>query len=171
MNKKLRAIILEKVGNELKDKGFCLADSSNKYLVFHRISASCIEIIQIGKDKYETCLIVSASIVFLNVSDELSNINYPMFIEFNSGNIEKICVDDCLEKYFLRGHLGDQFHYGDVYLALGEGLVGVSPKGKKPFGIRLKKYKPTTYSELCDLILKRLSKVYSWLEKKKQSVR
>ena len=166
MNKELRTIVLDKIGNELSSKGFYLADSSRVYLLFHRKSSSCIEIIQISKDKYETYLTVSASIVFLSASNELSNIDYPMFKEFSSGNIEKICVGDCREKYWIK----DSFHYGDVYLEVGRGIVGVSPKKKKkPFGIKLKKYKSTTYSQLCDRIIKKLPSVYAWLEKKKQS--
>lgn len=171
MNRQLRTLVLDKVGSELENKGFCLVDSSNTWLVFHRKSLSHIEIIQIGKDKYETCLIVSASIVYLNVSDEMSNINYPMFNEYHDGNIETICVDDCLEKYYLRGHFGNGFHYGNVYLALGRGIVGISPKGKKPLGIKLKKYKDTTYFELCNLVVKRLPCAYSWLERKKKGTR
>lgn len=171
MNKKLRTLVLDKVGTELKNHGFCLADFSNQCLVFHRKSLSYMEIIQIGKDKYETCLIVSASIVYLNVSNKMSNINYPMFNECHDGSIETICVDDCLEKCHLRGHFGNGFHYGDVYLVLGRGIVGISPQGKKPLGIKLKKYKDTTYSELCDLVVKRLSTAYSWLERKKQGTR
>ena len=166
MNKDLRKLLAEKVGNELKNNGFHLVDSLNKYFIYHRKNNTNIEIIQIGKDKYETCIIVSVSIIFLNVPNELTNINYPVFNEFNNGNIEKINVDDCLEKYFLKGNFGNSFHYGDVYLALGSGIVGVRPGNKKPIGIRVKKFKTTTYNELCDLIIKRLKSAYCWLDKK-----
>lgn len=143
-----------------------MVDSSNKFFVYHKKNNSNIQIIQIGEDNYEPCLIVSASIVFITHQKELTNINYPIFNEFNNGDNEKISVDDCLDKYILKGNFGKNFHYGDVYLALGSGIVGVRPNTKKPIGIRIKKYKTTAYCELCDLIIKRLDKAYCWLDKK-----
>lgn len=116
-------------------------------------------------DKYEAFITVSASIVFLDTVEEKSNINFKWFNEFNNGDYEKINVDDCLDKYFLRGDFGDCFYYGDVYLAFGQGVIGVKPKGKKPVGIRLKKYSSSTYEEVSDLIIKRLPKAYAWLDR------
>lgn len=169
MDKEFRELLIEKVGKKLNDNNFYLADWANKYFVYHRSGDSTVEIIQIGQDKYETYVTVSASIVFLNTEKEHTNINYPMFDEFNNGNIEKISVDDCHERYYLKGNFGNGFHYGNVYLALGRGIVGVAPNSKKPIGIRIKRYKSTTYNEICDLIIKRLRKAYCWLERKQSS--
>lgn len=139
-------------------------------MIYHRKNDSCIEIVQIGTDKYETFVSVSVSIAFLHVPNEISNIDYALFHEFHNGNFDKICADDCRDRVTLKGNFGDAFHYGDVYLALGRGIVGVNPDSKKPIGIRLKKYDAETYEELCDLIIKRLKKAYCWLDQKKRSV-
>ena len=170
MKKEFWDKILEKVGYELNRNGFFIADSSSNWMVFHKKNDSCIEIIQIAQDKYETFVSVSTSIAFLNVRNEITNINYGFFNEFNDGNFEKISTDDCIDKMYLKGNYGESFHYGDVYLGLGQGIVGVKPGTKKTFGIRLKKYNSETYDNLCELIVKRLPKAYSWLEKKKQDI-
>ena len=170
MKKELRNKILEKVGYELNRNGFLLADSSSKWMIFHRKNDSYIEIIQIAQDKYETFFSVSVSVAFLDVPSEITNIDYAFFNKFNNGDFEKISTDDCREKIYLKGNFGEAFHYGDVYLALGQGIVGADPEPKKPIGIRLKKYTSETYDNLCELIVKRLPKAYSWLEKKKQNV-
>jgi hypothetical protein len=170
VKKELRDKILEKVGYELNRNGFFIADSSSKWMIFHRKNDSYIEIIQIGQDKYESFVSISASIAFLNVPNEITNINHAFFNEFNNGDFEKISTDDCCDKLFLKGNFGDAFHYGDVYLALGQGIVGVDPTAKKPIGIRLKKFNSETYDKLCDLIIQRLKKAYRWLDKKKQGI-
>lgn len=169
MKKELQNKISEKVGYELNRKGFLLMDSSSKRMLFHRKSDSHIEIVQISQDKHETFLSVSVSIAFLGVPDKKTNINYAFYNEFNNGDFEKISTDDCREKFYLKGDFGEAFHYGDIYLALGQGIVGTNPTLKKPIGIRLKKYNSETYNKLCDLIIKRLHKAYFWLDKKKQS--
>ena len=170
MKKKLRDKLLEKVGYELNRSGFLLAASSSKWMIFHRKNDSYIEIIQIAQDKYETFFSVSVSVAFLNVPSEITNIDYAFFNEFNNGDFKKISTDDCREKFYLKGNFGEAFHYGDVYLALGQGIVGVNPDSKKPIGIRLKKFNSETYDELCDLIIQRLKKAYRWLDKKKQGI-
>ena len=138
MKKELRNKVLEKVGDELNCKGFLLVDSSRKWMIFHRKSDSYVEIVQIAQDKYETFFSVSVSIAFLDVPSEITNINYVFFNEFNDGDFKKISTDDCREKFYLKGNFGEAFHYGYVYLALGQGIVGVNPDSKKPIGIRLK---------------------------------
>ena len=170
MKKELQKILFEKVGAELNKNNFHLVDSSSKWIVYHRYDVSCIEIIQITQDKYESFFNVSASIAFLDVTNETTNINHAFFNEFNNGNFEKISTDDCRDKLFLKGNFGDSFHYGDVYLALGQGIVGIEPDSKKPIGIRLKKFNTKTYEELCNLIIKRLKGAYCWLEKKKRGI-
>ncbi|MBO5510185.1 MAG: hypothetical protein J6J01_08950 [Oscillospiraceae bacterium] len=170
MKKELQDTILEKVGNEVYRNGFHLVDASRKRIIFHRKNDSYVEIIQIAQDKYETFVSVSASIAFLNVPNEIRNMNHVFFNEFNNGNIKRISTDDCCDKFFLRGNFGESFHFGDVYLALGQGIVGVNPGSKKPIGIRLKKYNSETYDKSCDLIIKRLKKAYCWLDIKKQGV-
>ena len=169
MNSELNALLLNRIGKELNNKGFFLVDSTDKHTVFHKRNENYIEIIQWAQDKYETYITVSSSIAFLKVSDELSNINHKWFNEFNNGDYNKINVDDCRKKIFLKGHYGDEFHYGDVYIAFGTGRVGVSPNSKKkPIGFRIKKFKTTTYDELCDLVIKRINNIYNWLEKEKK---
>ena len=171
MKKDIRELLLNKVGKELTDKGFCIADSTRQYAVFHRKNRDCIEIIQWAKDKYESYITISASIVFLNTTEEKSNVNFKWFNEFNNGDYNKINVDDCIKKYYLKGHFGDEFHYSDVYIAIGRGVVGVAHNSNnKPLGIKIKKYKNSTYLDLCNLIIKRLKFVYSWLEEQKQSI-
>ena len=170
MNSELNTLLLNRIGKELNSKGFCLVDSTDKHAVFHKRNENYIEIIQWAQDKYETYITVSSSIAFLKVSDELSNINHKWFNEFNNGDFNKINVDDCRKKNFLKGHYGDEFHYGDVYIAFGTGRVGVSPNSKKkPIGFRIKKFKTTTYDELCDLVIKRINNIYNWLEKEKKN--
>ncbi len=171
MNKALRELLIEKVGKELNQKGFCIADAGVKYVVYHRKHEDYIEIIQWAKDKYESYITVSASIAFLNTIEEKTNINFKWFNEFKKCDYNKIDVSDCVNKYFLKGHYGDEFHYGDVYIAIGRGVVGVAPDSNNtPLGIRIKKYKDSTYSELCDLIIKRMNNIYSWLDEQKRSV-
>lgn len=170
MIKEFREILLEKVGTELTKNDFHLVDLSRKWMVYHKKTDSCIEIIQIAQDKYESFLNISVSIVFLNVSNEATNINYAFFNEFYDGKFEKIGTDACRDKLFLKGNFGEAFHYGDVYLALGQGIVGINPDFKKPIGIRIKKFHTEIYVQLCNLIIKRLKKAYCWLDKKKQSI-
>ena len=55
---------MNKVGKELTEKGFSIAYSTRKYAVYHRRNEDCIEIIQWAKDKYESFITVSTSIVF-----------------------------------------------------------------------------------------------------------
>ncbi len=164
MNKIFRELLVEKVGKKLNENGFIIVDSTTDYFVFHRKCDSFIEIIQLGKDKFETYITISSSIVFLKAPDENNNINYSFFNEFNNGNIDKINADDCYKKYFLKGNFGREFHYGDIYWALGLGVVGVDPsKKKKPLGFRMKKFNEKTYDKLCTIIIKKLPKIYSWL--------
>ena len=171
MNKEIRTLMIVKIGDELNKNGFYLVDSTKKYAVYHKKNNNYIEIIQWGKDKYESYITISASIAFLNTSAESSNINYKWFNEFNNGDFSKINVDDCYKKYFLKGHYGHEFHYGDVYIAIGRGRVGVTHNSKdKPLGFKIKKYKNSTYNELCNLIIKRMNNIYSWLEKAKKSI-
>ena len=170
MNKEIRKIVFDKLDDELNKKGFYLVDSTNKYAVYHKVNNNYIEIIQWAQDKYESYITISASIAFLNISDEKSNINYKWFNEFNNGDYSKINVDDCQNKYFLKGHFGYEFHYGDVYIAIGRGIVGVTHDSKdKPLGFKIKRYKDSTYKDLSNLIIKRISKIYSWLEKAKST--
>ena len=76
-----------------------------------------------------------------------------------------------MNKYFLKGHFGHEFHHGDVYIAVGRGIVGVTPNSKdKPLGVKIKRYKDSTCIELCNFIIKRINRIYSWLEKQKSSV-
>lgn len=171
MNKEIRKLLLDKLGDELSKNGFYLVDSTREYAVYHKKNNNHIEIIQWAKDKYESYITVSTSIAFLNTNVEKSNINYKWFNEFNNGDYSKINVDDCLNKYFLKGHFGREFHYGDVYIAIGRGIVGVTHNcQKKPLGFKIKRYKDSTYNELCNLIIKRMNMIYSWLEKNKSSV-
>ena len=81
MNKDIRDLLLNKVGKELAEKGFSIVDSTHKYAVYHRTHGDCIEIIQWAKDKYETYITVSASIVFLNTTEEKANINFKLRIK------------------------------------------------------------------------------------------
>ena len=167
MNKDIRELLLDKVGKELTEKGFSIADTTRKYAVYHKKHEDCIEIIQWAEDKYKKYITVSTSIAFLDTIEEKSNINYKWFKEFNNGDLDKINVDDCVDKYFLKGNFGDRFYFTDVYLALGRGIVGIGQKEKKPLGIRLKKYSSSTYQDICDLIIKKLPKINIWLIKNK----
>ncbi len=171
MNKDIREFLLDKVGNELAKRGFILADSTRKYAVYHRKNEDCIEIIQWAKDKYESFVTVSASFAFLNTVEEKTNINFKWFNAFNNGDYNKINVSDCIKKYYLKGHFSDEFHYGDVYVALGKGIVGVAHNGKsKPLGFKIRNYKTSTYLDLCNLIIKRIKNIYSWLDRQKRSI-
>ena len=171
MNNRLRELLQDKVGKELTEKGFSIAASTRQYAVYHRKHKDCIEIIQYAKDKYESFITVSTSIAFLNTVEEKTNINFKWFNEFNNGDFNKINVSDCIRKYYLKGHFGDEFHYGDVYIAIGRGIVGVAHNSnKKPLGFKIRKYKDSTYFDLCNLIIKRMESIYFWLAKQRQSI-
>ena len=171
MNKELKTLLIDKLGDVLNNQNFYVADLGSNYCVYHRRNDDYIEIIQWTEDKYKKYITVSASIAFLDTIEEKSNINYRWFKEFNNGDLCKIYVDDCLNKYFLKGNFGERFYFTDVYLALGRGIVGIGQKEKKPLGIRLKKYSSSTYQDICDLIIKRLPRVFEWLRKQQTTTR
>lgn len=184
MNKDFRKLLIEKVGKKLNQKEFYFVDLGYKNIIhFRRKTNSYIEIVQFSKDKYETCITVASSIVFLDEKIEnsnlnwrekskITNINYPFLNEYCDGNIDKISIDECCKRYYLRGTRGNNFHYGDVYWDITLGIIGVSPqREKKPVGFRISKFTDKTYDNLCNLIIKRLPKIYSWLEKQKNTLR
>jgi hypothetical protein len=152
--------LVKKFENEVKNY-LSMTTSYTKYYGFDddnfKVDANddYIEIIQWAEDKYKKYITVSTSIAFLDTIEEKSNINYKWFKEFNNGDLDKINVDDCITKYFLKGNFGERFYFTDVYLSLGRGVVGIGQKEKKPLGIRLKKYSSSTYQDICDLIIKR----------------
>lgn len=169
MSKPFKQVLIDIVGKELESKGFELASTKcyHGYPIYHRKSDYYIEIIQFGKNLHEPSLIVSCSIVYLDVSKEKSNIHYPTFCEFSNGDLNKICVDDCKDKFFLKGQLGKTFYFGDLYLVFGRGIVAVSMESKKPKGIKIKSCNPKTYNKVAKLIAKRLKSAYTWLVNKK----
>ena len=169
MSKSFKQVLIDVVGSDLEKKGFKIASTKcyHGYPIYHRKGDSYIEIIQFGKDRYEQRLIVTCSIVYLGVDDEKSNIHYPSFREFSDEDLDKICVDDCKERFYVKGHIGKCFYFGDLYLAFGRGIVSVSNTAKKPLGIRIKKCRDTTYEQVAKLILKRLDSAYVWLTKKR----
>ena len=183
MNKKIRETIIEKVGKELNKNGFFLIDLGYKNILhFRRKTNSYIEIIQFSKDKYNTCFSVASSLIFYDEKIERNtlsnkeilnrmNLNYLFLKEYCNGDIEKMSIDECGGcRYDLKGNIGNNFHYGDVYWDFSLGIVGVSPqKNKKPTGLRIKKFTDKTYDELCDCIISRLPKIYFWLEKQKNT--
>ena len=170
MSKSFKQVLIDIVGGDLESKGFELASMKchQGYPIYRRKSNRYIEIIQFGKDRYEPKLIISCSIVYLGVDEEKSNIHYPSFREFSNGDLTKICVDDCREKFFVKGHIGKCFYFGDVYLALGRGIVAVSEETQKPIGIKIKKCRPETYETVAKLIAKRLESAQNWLTAKKE---
>ncbi len=128
MNKEFKKLLLDKLGEVLINQQFYVADFGSNYCVYHRRNDDYIEIIQWAEDKYKKYITVSTSIVFLDTIEEKSNINYKWFTEFNNGDFDKVNVDDCIDKYFLKGNFGNRFYFTDVYLALGRGIVGVGQK-------------------------------------------
>ncbi len=166
MKNTFKQTLLNIVGSELEQIGFNLI-STNGYPVYHRRTDELIEIIQFSKAKYETYITVGIATVYLNNSKEFSNISYPAFNEFSDGDLNKITVDDCIKKHYLKGNIGNAFHFGNIYFVLGMGIMGISDNTKKPFGIRLKKYKDTTFVNVCELINKKLKKYFEMVEIKK----
>ncbi len=171
MNKEFKQLLLDNIGGVLTAHNFYVADSGSNYCIYHKRNDDYIEIIQWAEDKYKTHITVTSSIAYFDTIKEKSNINLKWFKEFNNSDYDKINVDDCIDKYFLKGNFGNSFYYTDVYLVLGQGIVGVSQKRKKPLGIKLKKYTSSTYQDICDLIKKRLPKIFAWLDKKARTVR
>lgn len=166
MNNQLKEKLLATVGLELTNNGFNISLIINKYILFYK-KKTFIEIIQIQKPTIETYINILALIVFLNTTKENSNICYPMLEQCNSNDLNNISVDDCIKKYILKGLYGNHFHYEDVYISFGNGLLGASPNNdKKPIGIKIKKYNEKTYDNLCQLICKRINIIYNCLEKK-----
>ena len=103
MNEELKHKLLNTVGMELISKGFYLVVNAKKYLIFHRKTELYIEILQFAKERNETYFLVSSSIVYTKGSSKYSNLCYQAFKECNDGDINKISVDDCFKKYFLKG--------------------------------------------------------------------
>ena len=160
MAKSFKQNLIDIVGKELEKQGYVLVAELG-YLVYHYRTENYIHIVQFCKGKYEPFIEVVFTTVFPNEDKEHSNIHYPSFNKFSEGNINKITVDDCVHKHFIKGNYGSKFYYEYVYLALGQGVVGVSDKAKKPFGIRLKKHTEKTYVDVCNLIKKRLFETLS----------
>jgi len=97
-----------------------------------------------------------------------TNINYPFLNEYCDGNLDKISLDECCKRYYLKGTYGNNFHYGDVYWDLTCGIIGSSQiRKKKTIGFRIRKFTDKRYDDVCALIINRLPKIYSWLEKQK----
>ena len=183
MNKAFRELLIKKVGEELNQQGFYLVDSGHTEIILYRRKIdSYIEIVQFSKDKYHTCITVGSSIILFDEKIENSNldwkekskktnIRYSFFYEYCNGDIDKIGLDECCKIYTLKGTHGNDFHYGDVYWDITLGIVGVSPqRKKKPVGFRINKFTDSSYDNLCNLIIKRLPKIYSWLEKQKYTL-
>ena len=173
MSKLFKKALADIVGRELESKGFVLASVKchQGYPIYHRKSDRFIEIIQFGKDTSEPKITVSCSIVYLGVDEEESNINHLSLHEYSRGDLSELCVDDCRDKFFLKGHFGDSFYFGDVYLALGRGIVAVSESSKRPFGIKIKGFKPEMYEKTARLIAMRLKSAYAWLTAKRAEKR
>lgn len=92
MNKELKTLLIDKLGDVLNNQNFYVADLGSNYCVYHRRNDDYIEIIQWAEDKYKKYITVSASIAFLDTIEEKSNINYRWFKEFNNGDLCKIYV-------------------------------------------------------------------------------
>ncbi|MBR4014291.1 MAG: hypothetical protein IKJ00_08380, partial [Clostridia bacterium] len=67
----------------------------------------------------------------------------------------------------VKGQIGENFYFGDVYLAFGRGIVAVSEGRKKPLGIKIKSCKPEKYENVVRLIAKRLDSAHIWLKQKR----
>ena len=151
------------VAPDIIKNGFYLG--KREFATYYRKSEDYLEMIHIGLTKWKVSYLVSASIVYLNKDKNSNNIDYRWF----QGNIDEITPSDCYKGYIMKGSFGTQeFFFHNVYLALGLGIVGVGKNGKKPIGFCLQKYNEHTYEKVCVKILKRLPKLYKWLESMKK---
>ena len=166
MDLTFREILMDIVGGELESRGFVLAPVKCHcgYPVYHRRSDAYLEIVQLGRDPNEPSLTVTVSLVYLWADEAHKNL---FKSALSDGDLSKVTADDCREKHLLRGHFGNRFFFGDVYLALGAGVVAVEEGAKKPFGIRVKRYRAAQHEGVAKLIVKRLSKAYAWLTQKR----
>ncbi len=143
-----------------------LLNSNNFFgtnLLYYRKSDDYLEIIEIGRDKYEPVYRVWASIVYLKKDKGSNNIHYDAFKYINN-DLSKITPFECKERYFLKGDRRGDFYFNDVYLAFGLGFICANLTGKKPFGFRIKK---RTVEEGCNKLLSELPKVFEWLKNMK----
>lgn len=162
MNKTFKQQLLCKVVPNLNK-----ADFWGEFPTYYRKTEGYIEIITFVKDKYQCAYTITASAVNLNKDSQHNNINYNIYCS----DIDKITAHQCKRFYTLtKSCNNEQFRYGDIYLALGMGIVSISPQSKRPLGILLTKQSDKQWDKLCNTINKRLHKIYQWLNKLKQAL-
>jgi len=161
-SQKIKKALEENVIPKLLAEGFV-----GKYPDYRKIYPARIELISFPKYKYGNAFYVLASVAYPNRIQSEQNINYNFF----NGNLNDLTADDCGDKrYYLKGNFGDLFYYTDVYLCGGNLVMGISEEKaknykRKWYELRLQKADESIYGEVCDLVNKRLPKIYKWWTK------
>ena len=170
---KINDALKEKVIAALLDDGF-----AGKFPHYKKMCGNHIKFISFDKDKYGNAFRVMASIAFPSEEPEYTNINYRL-IEFDGKSdltADELDIGYCLKHYFLRGNLGDDFCYSDVWWDLSIGMANrVSEKRakdykKKWYEIKLQSAGDEINEKICDKINKQIPKIYKWWDKQIKQV-
>ena len=162
-SQKIKKALEENVIPKLLADGFV-----GKYPNYRKVYPDRIELISFPKYKYGNAFYVLASVAYPNKPQSEQNIDYCFF----NGNLNDLTANDCLGlRYYLKGNFGDLFYYTDVYWCGGDlGAMGISEEKaknykRKWYEIRLQKADEAIYQKVCNLVNKRLPKIYKWWDK------
>lgn len=162
---KINNALKENVVPKLVEDGFV-----GKFPDYKKVCDDHIKLISFWKDKYGNAFRVVASIIFPNEAPERRNIAYH-WLEYDGKPdlpIDEIGAEYCNRKYFMKGNFGQDFCYSDVYWDFFLGMENrVSDKRAKDYKnkwyeIKLQSGGDATNDKICELIIKRLPKVYKW---------
>ena len=165
---KINKALLEKVVPRLMEDGFV-----GEFPDYKKVCENHIKFLSFDKDKYGNAFRVMAAIIFPNEEPEFTNIAYNLLRFYGKEDlpISEIDIGYCCKPYFMLGNRGDDFCYSDVYWDFFLGMENrVSDKRakdykKKWYEIKLQSGGDATNEKICELINKRLPKVYKWWEK------
>ena len=160
---KINNALKERVVPRLIEDGFV-----GKFPDYKKVCDDHIKLISFWNDKYGNAFRVVVSIIFPNEAPEHRNIAYH-WMEYDGKSdlpIDEIGTEYCNRKYFMKGNFGQDFCYSDVwYDFFMENRVSdkkAKTYKKKWYEIKLQSGGDATNEKICELINKRLPKVYKW---------
>ena len=165
---KINKALIERVVPALIEDGFV-----GKFPDYKKVCENHIKFLSFDKDKYGNAFRVMAAIIFPNEEPKFTNIAYNLLRFYGKEDlpISEIDIGYCCKPYFMRGNFGEDFCYSDVYWDFFLGMENrVSDKRakdykKKWYEIKLQSGGDATNDKICELIIKRLPKVYKWWDK------
>ena len=163
---KINKALLEKVVPRLMEDGFV-----GKFPDYKKVCDDHTKFISFWRDKYGNAFRVAASIIFPGEMPERTNIAYHLLAFDGKADLpaDEIGIGYCNRKYFMKGNFGDDFCYSDVwYDFFMENRVSdkkAKTYKKKWYEIKLQSSGDATNEKICNLINKRLHKVYKWWDK------